>query len=112
MVNKKAQSNTNLIIILSILVVVILVIIGVILYFGVIKKPAEAPADTGEEVAPGEDITYETPGIDLPPADTSCVQEWQCMDWSNAAGQCGTRECFDINECIGLEPFRIETKAC
>ncbi|MCH8860826.1 MAG: hypothetical protein IH843_06850, partial [Thaumarchaeota archaeon] len=28
-----------------------------------------------------------------------CIESWQCGDWSNSENECGTRTCFDKNNC-------------
>jgi hypothetical protein len=42
----------------------------------------------------------------------TCVENWQCSQWSNLDKECGTRSCTDLNKC-GTSQLKPETsKKC
>ena len=42
----------------------------------------------------------------------SCVENWQCGNWSNSDNQCGTRTCIDSNKCGTADLKPVILKEC
>lgn len=42
----------------------------------------------------------------------SCVESWQCSDWSDGNSQCGTRTCSDLNKCGTTDLKPVVLKKC
>jgi hypothetical protein len=110
--NNKKGVNTIWIVVIAIAILLVILIIGVFLYYSLTKN---------KSLSNEGDIAGNTP--DLNPGlndsglnnslNTSCTPVWNCMPWSNGAGQCGSRDCIDTSDCpLKQEPFKIETKVC
>jgi len=42
----------------------------------------------------------------------ACEENWACYEWSDNTNACGTRDCFDINECGTIELKPLTEKVC
>lgn len=44
--------------------------------------------------------------------ETTCYEKWECGDWTNLEGECGSRECSEVNACGTEELKPLLEKDC
>jgi len=76
-------------------------------------ETCESLVDSSGQLSCGSNCIFDVSECESPPnPPPNCIPDWNCTDWSNVAGNCGTRICFDENSCGASSGKPAESKDC